>query len=252
MNTTSNTILITGGSAGIGFALAQSLLAAGNTVIITGRDSGRLKAAAAALPGVQTFRGDVAIPEDVDALVQHLHKNYPTLNILINNAGYAQLNNLLEDTDTFEKAGKEMLTNYLSVIRLNEKLLPLLRKQPQAAIVNVSSIVAFAPGSRLATYAATKAALHSYSLSLRVALKPAGIKVFELMPPLVNTEFSAEIGGQNGIPAAQVASEFLEALAADNYEIRVANTESLYQLYLSSPQQALEVMNPAAADILVP
>ncbi|SHM79229.1 uncharacterized oxidoreductase [Chitinophaga jiangningensis] len=252
MNTTANTILVTGGSAGIGLELAKALLAAGNTVIITGRDAARLKAAEAALPGVHTFRGDVAHPADVDALVQHLHNHHPALNIIVNNAGYANLNNLLDDTDTFEKAGREMLTNYLSIIRLNEKLLPLLRLQPEAAIVNVSSIVAFAPGSRLATYAASKAALHSYSQSLRVALKPAGIKVFELMPPLVNTEFSAEIGGQNGIPATQVAEEFLAALATDNYEIRVANTEAFYQLYLSSPQQALEVMNPQAAETLVP
>jgi uncharacterized oxidoreductase len=128
-------------------------------------------------------------------------------------------------------------------VRLNEQLLPLLEQQPEAAIVNVSSVVAFAPGKRLATYAASKAALHSYSQTLRLALAPGSVKVFELMPPLVNTEFSTEIGGHRGIPPAQVAEEFLAALAEDRYEIRVGQTEALFQLFLSSPADALGVMN---------
>ena len=115
-----------------------------------------------------------------------------------------------------------MLTNYLSVIRLNEQLLPLLKQQPEAAIVNVSSIVAFVPGARLATYAASKAALHSYTLSLRHKLaQSTGVKVFELMPPLVNTEFSAEIGGQNGIAPSVVAEALVEALRNAVGAIRV-------------------------------
>jgi uncharacterized oxidoreductase len=136
-----------------------------------------------------------------------------------------------------------MHTNYLSVIRLNEKLLPLLKKQSEAAIVNVSSIVAFVPGKLTATYSASKAALHSYTQALRVALTDTTVKVFELMPPLVDTEFSTEIGGHLGIPPSQVADEFLAALEIDNYEIRVGNTELLYQLYLSSPVEALKFMN---------
>jgi uncharacterized oxidoreductase len=242
MKTSKNTILITGGSAGIGFELAKKL-SADNHVIIIGRNQARLQKAVAQLPNVSAITADVSNAEDVEKLVAKLTTDFTELNIVINNAGAANLNNLLTDTNTFEKAGEEMLTNYLSVIRLNEKLLPSLKKQPGAAIVNVSSIVAFAPSTHLATYGATKAALHAYTRALRLVLADTSVKVFELMPPLVDTEFSAEIGGKNGIPPAQVAEEFLAALASDTYEIRVANTEQFYRLYLSNPDEALRVIN---------
>jgi uncharacterized oxidoreductase len=130
------------------------------------------------------------------------------------------------------------------VIRLNEKLLPLLKKQPEAAIVNVSSIVAFAPGISLATYAASKAAVHSYSQALRLTLeRTTAVKVFELMPPLVNTEFSQEIGGSNGIHPSVVAGDLLKALEANEYEIHVGATAEMYQLFLSSPAAALQAIN---------
>jgi len=243
MKTSQNTILITGGSAGIGLELAKKLSAQNNHVIIVGRNHDRLQKAAAQLQNVTTITGDISNADDVEKLVAKLNAEHPDLNVVINNAGAANLNNLADDTNTFEKASEEILTNYLSVIRLNEKLLPLLKKQNNAAIVNVSSIVAFAPGAKLATYAATKAALHSYTRALRLALGDTSVKVFELMPPLVDTEFSAEIGGKNGIPASQVADEFFTAFENDTYEIRVAGTEQFYRLYLSNPDEALRVMN---------
>ncbi|PYF77381.1 SDR family oxidoreductase [Pedobacter nutrimenti] len=243
MKTSQNTVLITGGSAGIGFEMAKQLSAKGNHVIITGRNKDKLEKAAGKLGQVTPIVADVSHAADVEGLVARISSDFSGLNMIINNAGTAFLRNLQTDNDTFEKAGAEMLTNYLSVIRLNEKLLPLLKQQPAAAIVMVSSIVAFAPGARLATYAASKAALHSYSQSLRLSLEETGIKVFELMPPLVNTEFSASIDGHTGIPAFQVADEFMAALEKDQFEIRVAGTEQFYQLYLSSPAQALTVMN---------
>src|SRR4051812_34144140 len=188
MKTTQNTVLITGGSAGIGFEIAKQFVRNGNKVIITGRDESRLQRAAAQLKGVTAIACDVTKPEDIDRLLKTIHTDFPELNIVINNAGRAVLHNLADSTDAFDKAGGEMLTNYLSVIRLNEKVLPILKNKKEAAIVNVSSIVAFTPNHGIATYAASKAALHSYSLSLRIALaKTTAVKVFELMPPLVNT-----------------------------------------------------------------
>ena len=140
-----------------------------------------------------------------------------------------------------------MVTNYLSVLRLNEQLLPLLKQQPEAAIVNVSSIVAFVPGARMATYAASKAALHSYTLSLRHKLAQiSDVKVFELMPPLVDTEFSASVGGSNGISPSKVAADFFDALGKDNYEIRVGKTQYIDDLYLKSPAEALKATNPGS------
>lgn len=244
MNTSNNTVLISGGSAGIGFELAKLLSEKGNKVIITGRNAERLQQAAASLKGVTPIVADVSKEEDVERLVQQVYTGFPQLNMVINNAGRALVYSLAtENIDAFEKAQDEMQTNYLSVIRLNERLLPLLKKQEAAAIVNVSSVVAFVPGS-LATYSASKAALHSYTQSLRLALqKDTKVAVFELMPPLVDTEFSAPIGGKNGISPQAVAEQFLNALEQDEWEIRVGKTEDMYRLYLSSPEEALTVMN---------
>ena len=242
MITTNNTVLITGGSAGIGFEIAKLLSAKGNKVIITGRSKERLQQAASQLTNVTAIVSDVSKDEDVNALVYRLSTDFPALNMVINNAGNAFVYDLSEDTGAYENAQDEMLTNYLSVIRLNEKLLPHLKLQPSAAIVNVSSVVAFVPGS-LATYSASKAALHSYTLSLRMALENTSVSVFELMPPLVNTTFSAPIGGHNGIEPSEVAAQFFEGWQNDDFEIRVGNTEQIYRLFLSSPAEALHVMN---------
>jgi uncharacterized oxidoreductase len=244
MKTTKNTILVTGGSAGIGFEIAKLFSENDNHIIITGRDEQRLHKAASQLKNVTAIVSDVSNAADVEQLIKTLTKDFPNLNIVINNAGRALVYNLAtENVNAFEKAEDEMLTNYLSVIRLNEKLLPLLKKQKDAAIVNVSSVVAFVPGS-LSTYSASKAALHSYTQALRIALqKVTGVKVFELMPPLVNTEFSAPIGGENGIHPSVVAKDLFTALENDEYEIRVGNTEDIYRMYLNSPQDALNYLN---------
>lgn len=244
MNTSNNTVLITGGSAGIGFEIAQQLSAQGNHVIITGRNAERLQAAAAKLKSATAIVSDVNNPVAVGNLVAQLNEQFPQLNIVINNAGYSSSPyQLLPDADTFEKAAAEIQTNYLSILRLNELLLPLLNKQSHAAIVNVSSIVAFAPSINIPGYSISKAALHAYSRVLRITLKNTPVRVFELMPPLVNTEFSKEIGGEKGIPASQVAAELLEGLENDVYEIHVGDTAGMYQLYLSSPENALQALN---------
>lgn len=244
MNTTNNTVLITGGSAGIGFELAALFAQKGNRVIITGRDEKRLKAAVSRLKNTTGIVSDVSDPGKVDALVARINKDFSDLNIVINNAGKAFYYKTGEETDIAGKAAEEMQTNYLAPIKLTEKLLPLLKKRKEAAIVNVTSIVAFAPGARLATYAASKAALHSYTQTLRITLgRTSNIKVFELMPPLVNTEFSREINGEKGIPPRQVAEDLLTSLEKDNYEIHVGNTALIYQLSLSSPAEALQAMN---------
>ncbi|HVU55260.1 MAG TPA: SDR family NAD(P)-dependent oxidoreductase [Puia sp.] len=247
MNTTNNTVLITGGSAGIGFELAALFAEQGNKVIITGRDEKRLNTAVSRLNNTTGIVSDVTDPVQADQLTARIVKDFPGLNIVINNAGKAHYYKLGDEIDVAEKAAEEMQTNYLAPIRLTEKLLPLLKKQKEAAIVNVTSIVAFAPGRRLATYAASKAALHAYTRTLRITLErtTANVKVFELMPPLVNTEFSRAIGGENGIPPRQVAEDLLKALAENSYEIHVGNTAYIYQLSLSSPAEALQIMNAA-------
>lgn len=244
MNITGKTILITGGGSGIGFEIAKLLSNKGNKVIITGRSEDRLQNAAAQLNNVNYIATDVNSESDIDNVVNRVTTEFGGLDILINNAGAANYYKLGDSSDNYSQAAEEIQTNYLSVIRLTDKLLPLLRASKEAAIVNVSSIVVFAPGINLPTYAASKAALHSYTRALRYTLaKTTGIKVFELMPPLVNTEFSAIIGGANGIPPFEVAQGLIEGFENNEYELHIGNTADLYKLYLSSPEQALQTLN---------
>jgi len=244
MKTSQNTVLIIGGTAGIGLEIVKQLTALNNHVIVTGRNQERLNNALAGIKNVTAIPFDVSKPEEVDNLVERIAKNFPHLNMVINNAGRAIVYNLADNNqDAFANAEDEMLTNYLSIIRINQKLLPLLKEQAESAIVNVSSVVAYVPGITLPTYAASKAALHSYTTSLRLTLEGTSVKVFELMPPLVDTEFSKEIGGHNGIKPSVVADEFIAALAKDVFEIRVGDTEKIYELFRQSPIDALNVMN---------
>ncbi|RYY61032.1 MAG: SDR family NAD(P)-dependent oxidoreductase [Chitinophagaceae bacterium] len=242
MKLSGNTILISGGTAGIGLEMAK-LLARENKVIITGRDQARLDKALESLPGVTGIRSDISDNKQADELLARLHSEFPDLNIVINNAGRAVVYNIGDSGHAYEYARDEMNTNFLAIVRFNDALLPAFKQKTNAAIVNVSSVVAFAGSAMLATYAATKAALHSYSRILRYALKDTPVKVFELMPPLVNTEFSREIGGEHGIAPGLVAQHLVDGLLNDQYEIHSGNTEDIYQVYLSSPEKALEIIN---------
>ena len=245
MNTTNKTVLITGGGSGIGFEIAKLFSENGSKVIITGRSEAKLKQAAAKLTNVDHFAADITKAEDVNKLVSHINANYPTLDVLINNAGNAAAYNLGEDAGVFEKAGDEILTNYLSVLRLTEKLLPVLGKQPEAAIVNVTSILALTPAYTIPTYSASKAALRSYTQILRFTLEKSGspIKVYELMPPLVNTEFSKEIGGEKGIAPEVVAQDLLDAFEANTYEVHVGQTADFYKGFFASSAEAVNALN---------
>ncbi|MDF2553428.1 MAG: short-chain dehydrogenase [Chryseobacterium sp.] len=244
MNITNNTILITGGGSGIGLAIAKAL-SPSNKIIIVGRNKEKLDAAAKDLENVFTIQADVTNESDVNRLYEEVKTTFGELNILINNAGSAFVYTLSENSDTYGKAFAEFTANYFAPIRLTEKFLPLLKEHNEAAIVNVSSIVGLVPGAYLPTYSDSKAALHSYTQVLRYELaKESNIKVFELMPPLVNTDFSAEIGGkENGIPPSDVANDLVKALQENIYEVRVGYTELLYQNFFAGTEGAFGAFN---------
>ncbi|WP_430406320.1 SDR family oxidoreductase [Fluviicola sp.] len=220
MKTNGNTILITGGSAGIGFELAKQFSQLGNKVLITGRNADKLKEAASKLENVIPISGDVTDSESTDQLVAQIKQEHPELNIVINNAGYADVYQLDADANAFSKASWEMETNYLSIVGLTEKLLPTLLKNENSAVVNVTSIVAYYPQKMLPTYTASKAALKAYTDVLRETFEDQ-LNVFELIPPLVNTDFSKEIGGENGIPPKEVADELILALEKNQWLVPV-------------------------------
>ena len=244
MQLSNNTILITGGGSGIGYETAKLFAERGNQVIICGRNAITINEAANTLKNVIAIPCDINKEEDVNRLVERLNTEHPDLNILFNNAGLAHLYFLGEGVNAHQKATEEMSTNFLSAVRLTEQLLPLLQSQPEAAVINNISVVAFAPGGIAPTYSASKAALHSYSQTLRLALSQGtSIKVFEVMPPLVDTNFSKDVPGDDRMLPSEVAEDIMKGLSNDVYEMHVGFTETLYNLYLQSPQKAFLAIN---------
>lgn len=187
MNITGNTILITGGGSGIGRALAEALHARGNKVIIAGRRERVLDEVTEANPGMVSMLLDIQDKADIEGFAREALKRFPALNVVINNAG------IMKDEDVPGKgdldiAEETVVTNLLGPIRLTAALLPHLVKQPQATVMTVSSGLAFVPLAVTPTYSATKAAIHSWSMSLRHQLKDSSTQVIELAPPYVQTE----------------------------------------------------------------
>ncbi|MGA6119525.1 SDR family oxidoreductase [Sphingobacterium sp. UDSM-2020] len=230
MKTTGNTIFISGGSAGIGLAIAKKLNAAGNKVIINGRNEERLQKALKELDQAVAIQGDLSVESDRIRIANDLKTNYPDVNIIINNAGAAFAYLLSETIGAHEKAAIEMNTNYFSVIHFTELLIPHLLQKAEAAVINISSIAVFGSHVMLPTYGATKAALHSYTAALRQTYQDQKkLQVYEVYPPLVDTEFSAEIGGANGIPASEVADELFLALEKNQFDVPVGDTKQFFQ-----------------------
>ena len=234
MKTTGNTVFISGGSAGIGLAIAKKLSAAGNHIIINGRNPERLQSALKELDDAVAIQGDLSVKADRIKIAEELKNNHSNVNIIINNAGAAFMNDLSNSTNSAaEKAYEEINTNYISVIDFTALTLPLLLQQKEAAIVNVSSIAVFRSNKYLPTYSASKAALHSYTQGLRDTFSDnESLNVYELYPPLVNTEFSAEIGGANGIPPSEVADELFAALEKNQFEVPVGDTKKIHELFI--------------------
>ncbi|SDQ97994.1 uncharacterized oxidoreductase [Chryseobacterium soldanellicola] len=232
MKTTGNTIFISGGSAGIGLAIAKKLSDTGNQIIINGRNEARLQNALKELDNAVAIAGDLSLEADRIRIAEELKTNHPNLNIIINNAGSAFMNDLSNsENNAAEKAYEEINTNYISVIHFTSLVLPQLLEQEDSAIVNISSIAVFRSNKFLPTYSASKAALHSYTQGLRDTFADNDkLNVYEVYPPLVNTEFSAEIGGANGIPASEVADELFLALEQNQFEVPVGDTKNIHNL----------------------
>ena len=190
MKLTGNTMLITGGGSGIGRGLAEAFHGLGNTVIIAGRNRAKLEEVTKANPGMQAVTVDVTDPQDIVRLGNELPAQFPALDVLVNNAGIMRA----EDVTKHDLADAEatVTTNLLGPIRLTAALLPQLRARDRAAVLNVTSGLAFVPLSATPTYNATKAALHSYSVSLREQLRGSGVEVIEVIPPYVQTTLLGE------------------------------------------------------------
>jgi uncharacterized oxidoreductase len=210
-----STILITGGGSGIGRALAERFHRMGAKVIVADRRQGQLDEVTRSRPGMSSVVLDVSDAEAVQAFAKRIVRDFPSLNVLINNAGVMQFEQLTQDSIDLRVAESTVAINLLGPIRLTAALLPHLRAQSSAAVVNVSSGLAFVPLAASPTYCATKAAIHSYSLSLRQQLKGTSVRVIELVPPYVQTHLTGEQQARdpNAMPLDAFIDESLDLLA---------------------------------------
>ena len=237
MNLTGNTILITGGSAGIGLAFAKKFIELKNKVIVTGRTEEKLQRAAGAVPGIDTIRCDAADASAVAAMAERVKKDHPELNVLINNAGIFHYKNLSNSGEDLSALTTEVDINVSGPIRTVAALVDILM-QNKGTIVNVSSGLAFVPLPAAPVYCATKAALHSYTLSLRSQLAEHGGRVIELMPPAVRTELTADLPDDAGfkiISTDELVAATVKGLRADRDEIRPGQANQLHWMSRIAP-----------------
>ena len=223
MRLTQRTVLVTGGGTGIGRGLAEALHDLGNTVIVAGRRAHHLEDVASASPGIRTMALDITDPSSIARVAGNVVQNHPALDVLINNAG------VMLDTDLTRPVADDDLertvaTNLLGPIRLISALIDHLSAAPSAAIVNVSSMLAYAPLARAPLYSATKSALHSYTLSLRHQLQATNIAVIEIAPPFTNTALQPiNLTDPRAMPLDAFIAETVAALLAGEPEAYVTS-----------------------------
>ncbi len=232
MKTSGNTVLITGGTSGIGLGFAEEFLKRGNKVIICGRREKRLLEIKRQYKEIETIVCDVSDAGQRTDLAEKVKREFPETNILINNAGIQLLADL---TDVkLEKINKETETNFIAPVHLASLFVPHLKSKKDPAIINISSGLAFVPLSPVAVYCALKAALHSVTMSLRYQLRNTPIKVFEIIPPSVDTELGRERRNDKnqthgGIPVAEFIRESMEAVENDKYEAPIDGAVNFYE-----------------------
>jgi uncharacterized oxidoreductase len=233
------TILITGGTSGIGFEMARQLIARRNTVLITGRDQRKLEEAKSKLPGVHTFQSDASKPEDIQSLRQQVVAEFPACDTIFINAGIMRNLNM-NDPRPLTDVTRELDINLNGPVQMVQEFLPYLKTKANALIVNVSSGLAFVPFPLSPIYSAAKAGIHAFTRCLRVQLKGSNVTVVELAPPGVETplfrgEFEAEMKGQKGMAVDVLVAKAIAGVEAGKTEIRPGLSNVLYILSRLAP-----------------
>ncbi len=246
MKTSGNTILVTGGATGIGFSMAQAFSRAGNEVLICGRRDTKLLEAQRRLPALKIKACDLATEEGRESAATWAVSL--GVNILVNNAGIQRMVDFTRGLPELAAGDNEIRINLEGPVYLTARLVPHLMGRGEAAIVNVSSGLAFVPLAIMPVYCATKAALHSFSVTLRHQLSATGIKVFEVIPPTVDTELDRGARARRGqvdrgIQPEEVAKAVMEAMAGDRFEIAVGIAANLVSGSRASFEQVFQSMN---------
>jgi uncharacterized oxidoreductase len=246
METRGNTILITGGATGIGFAMAERFVALDNTVIICGRRQAKLDEAKRRLPGLHAKRCDISKEGERRELYEWVAREFKELNVLVNNAGIQRPIDFRKGMEDLLKNEDEIEINLRSQIYLSALFIPLLMKQGDSAIINVGSGLGFVPLAMFPVYCATKAAIHSFCMSLRHQLRDTPIKVFEVIPPTVH---DTELKGKPipktdySISAAEMGDAIMEGFGANQYEIGAGPSRNWLSASKSDLDKAFQGMN---------
>jgi len=240
MQLKNRTILITGGTSGIGLELAKQLHGRGNTVIVTGRDREKLDTVGRALVGVHTIQSDVSDPDAIAALYDTVIARFPALDTLVNNAGIMRNLDLNQERDLHDVT-REIAINLSGPVRMIQQFLPHLKTREGALILNVSSGLAFIPYPLSPVYSATKAAIHAFTRVLRLQLAGTGVVVVELAPPPVETpllrgEFEEAMRGRRGMAAATLVRRAIAGIEAGKLEIRPGLSNVLKAMSRIAPQ----------------
>ena len=248
MEMSGNTVLITGGATGIGYAMAESFLSAGNEVIICGRREERLLAAQKNHPDLHIKVSNVAEDSDRRKLVDWVTGRFSSLNVLVNNAGIQRDIDFTKGAAEFLAGESEVGINLEAPIVLSGMLIPHLTGKKGAAIVNVTSGLGFVPAARMPVYSATKAGMHAFSMALRQQVMKTGIKVFEVVPPAVDTELNPEGRAKRGNFKANLTPEeyvpsVMAGLKNDVFEIGFGFTEGLIKASRADLDRSFQQMN---------
>ncbi|MGA2975401.1 MAG: SDR family NAD(P)-dependent oxidoreductase [Spirochaetia bacterium] len=248
MKTSGNTVLITGGATGIGYAMAEAFLKQGNQVIICGRREQRLREAKAKHPDLQIRTCDVAEDAGRTSLAEWAASQFKGLNVLVNNAGIQRDIDFTKGISDFRAGSNEIPINLETPIVLSGLLIPHLAGKPEAAIINVSSGLGFVPAARMPVYSATKAGLHAFSMALRHQLLAVGIKVFEVVPPAIDTELNPEGRAKRGgfkvdLQPGEFVAAVMLGLANDVYEIGYGMTERSIKASREDIDKSFQQMN---------
>jgi len=248
MNISGNTVLITGGATGIGYAFAEKFLAANNHVVICGRREDRLLGAKKNLPELLFKISDLTRNEDRKELIEWAASSFDGFNVLINNAGIQRDIDFTRGADELVSGEDEIRINLEAPIALSAMAIPCFAGKKEAAIINVSSGLAFVPAARMPVYSATKAALHAFSMALRHQLAKIGIKVFEIVPPAVDTELNPEGRAKRGnfkagLTSGEFVSSVMKSLQADVFEIGYGTTEASLRASRSELDESFRRMN---------
>jgi uncharacterized oxidoreductase len=253
MTLDNNTVLITGGTSGLGLEFAKRLLKLGNTVIVTGRDQEKLSLAEKTLPGLVTFKSDVSSPTDIADLYKKIVARFPKLNILINNAGEMRKISLHNASIDLLDITREVEVNLMGPIRMVQAFLPHLKQMESAAILNVTSGLALVPFPISPIYGATKSALRSYTKSLRVQMKNTNIKIFELVAPAAKTPLNDKFLDMDGFDPKQliepekIINAAIKGLQNNTYEIYPGVARILLIMSRIAPGFMLKVLSKAGS-----